>query len=143
MLKEVGINHVLTSPYNSKSNGGCDRSVRSLKGCLRRDKVKKIRQQKIDELTYLLNQHPQEDTGTAAERFFGRSLRSCLPNSLTRFVDHTKLIENRKASRWSWLSRRGGLPRRPGDKIVIQDVLSLSGTRLSCFNVKTNCVMSR
>ena len=66
MLKEVGINHVLMSPYNSKSNGGCERSVRSLKDCLRRDKVKKVTQLKIDELTYLLNQHSQEDSGTAA-----------------------------------------------------------------------------
>ena len=66
MLKEVGINHVLMSPYNSKSNGGCERSLRSLKDCLRRDKVKKVTQLKIDELTYLLNQHSQEDSGTAA-----------------------------------------------------------------------------
>ena len=48
MLKEVGIKHVHTSPYNSKSNGGCE----SLKDCLKRDKVKKVTQQVLDELTY-------------------------------------------------------------------------------------------
>ena len=81
MLREVGINHVCTSSYNSKSNGGVERSVRSIKDGLRKDKVKKVTQQKIDELTYLLNQHPQDDAGTPAERFFGRSPRSVLPNS--------------------------------------------------------------
>ena len=51
MLKDVGIKHVHTSPYNSKSNGGCERGKRSLKDCLKRDKVKKIPQQVLDELT--------------------------------------------------------------------------------------------
>ena len=59
MLKKVGINHVLTSLYNSKSNGGCERSVRSLKDCLKRDKVKNVTQQKLDELNRKLG--VQED----------------------------------------------------------------------------------
>ena len=39
--------------------------------CLKRDKIKKVTQQVLDELT----------------SYVGRSPRSCLPNSLTRFVD--------------------------------------------------------
>ena len=97
LLKDVGINHVHTSPYNSKSNGGVERSVRSLNDVLRRENIKKVTQQRMDETTYLINQHPQDDSGTPAQRFFGQSPRSCLPNSLTQCVDHTRLIENRKA----------------------------------------------
>ena len=48
LLKEVGINHVHTSPYNSKSNGGVERSVRSIKDVLRRENIKKVTQQKLD-----------------------------------------------------------------------------------------------
>ena len=70
MLKEVGIKHVHTSPYNSKSNGGCERGIRSLKDCLKRDKFKKVTQQVLDELTYNINSHPQDESGSAAERVF-------------------------------------------------------------------------
>ena len=59
--------------------------------------IKKVTQQVLDELPYNINAHPQDESiGSAAERFFGRSPRSCLPNSLNRFVDHNKLIESRK-----------------------------------------------
>ena len=72
MLKEDGIKHVHTSPFNSKSNGGCERGIRSLKDCLKRDKIKKVTQQVLDELTYDINIHPQDESvGSAAERFFG------------------------------------------------------------------------
>ena len=84
LLKSVGINHIHTSPYNSKSNGGVERSVRSIKDVLKRENIKKVTQQKLDEICYLVNQHPQDSSGTPAERFFGRSPRFCLPNSLTR-----------------------------------------------------------
>ena len=77
MLKEVGIKHVHMSPYNSKSNRGCERGIRSLKDCLKRDKVKKVTLPILDELTYYVNSHPQDESGSAAERFFGRSPRSC------------------------------------------------------------------
>ena len=109
LLKNVGINHVLTSLYNSKPKGGVERSVCSLKDCLRRDNIKKVTQQKIDETIYLINQHSQDDSGTPAEWFFGRSPRSCLANSLTRFVDHTRLIENRKAKQVELAISKGSL----------------------------------
>ena len=67
MLKEVGIKHVHTSHYNSKSNGGCERGIRSLKDCLKRDKIKKIPQQVLNELTYNITTHPQDESvGSAA-----------------------------------------------------------------------------
>ena len=84
-------------------------------------------QQKIDELAYLLNQHPQDDAGTPAERFFGRSPRSCLPNSLTRFVDHSRLIERRKERQISLAIRKGrSAPNdfREGNQILVQDLLT-------------------
>ena len=42
LLKEVGIKQVLTSAYNSKSDDGCERAIRSLKDCLKRDEVMRI-----------------------------------------------------------------------------------------------------
>ena len=51
MLKDVGIKYVHTSPYNSKSIGGCERGIRSSKDWLKIDKGKKVPQQVLDELT--------------------------------------------------------------------------------------------
>ena len=127
LLKEVGINHVHTSPYNSKSNGGMERSVRSIKDVLRRENIKKVTQQKLDKICYLINQHPYESSGTPAERFFGHSPRSCLPNSLTRFVDHSKLIEARKAKQVEMARSKGrSAPNdfREGDLVFVQDLIS-------------------
>ena len=62
LLKSVGNKHVHTSPYNSKSNQA-ERCVRSIKDVLRRDNIKKVTQKKLDEVSYLINQHVQGDSG--------------------------------------------------------------------------------
>ena len=46
--------------YNSKSNGGSERAIRSLKDCLKRDGVKKLTQEILDRLTFNINGHPQD-----------------------------------------------------------------------------------
>ena len=128
LLKGVGINHIHTSPYNSKSNGGCERAVRSIKDCLKRDGIKKITQEIMDKLTFNINGHPQDgDVGTAAERFFGRAPRSLLPNSLKRFVDHHKLIINRRDKQAEIALKKGRSCPNDfdiGDRCVVQDVLN-------------------
>ena len=65
--------------------------------------------------------------GTAAERFFGRAPRSLLPNSLKRFVDHHKLITNRRDKQTEIALKKGrSCPNsfEIGDRCVVQDVLS-------------------
>ena len=128
LMKSVGINHIKTSPYNSKSNGGCERAVRSIKENLRKEGVKKMTQDILDKLTFNINNHPQAgDVGTAAERFFGRAPKSLLPNSLKRFVDHHKLIINRRDKQTQIALKKGrSTPNdyEVGDRCVVQDVIS-------------------
>ena len=135
LLKTVGMVHVHTSPYNSKSNGGVERSVRSIKDVLKREKIRKVTQYKLDKICHLLNQHVQDSSGSPAERFFGRSPRSCLPNSLTRYVDHSQLIEARKQKQVDMATSKGrSAPNdfREGDVVLVQDMLTkkwdISGT---------------
>ena len=77
----------------------------------------------------------QDSSGSPAERFFGRSPRSCLPNSLTRYVDHSKLIEARKQKQVDMATSKGrSAPNdfREGDVVLVQDMLTkkwnISGT---------------
>ena len=72
--------------------------------------------------------HPQEgDIGTTAERFLCRAPRSLLPNSLKRFVDHHKLIINRRDKQTEIALKKGrSCPNsfEVGDRCVVQDVLN-------------------
>ena len=82
----------------------------------------------LDKLTFNINNHPQAgDVGTAAERFFGRAPKSLLPNSLKRFVDHHKLIINRRDKQTQIALKKGrSTPNdyEVGDRCVVQDVIS-------------------
>ena len=51
-LREIRIEHVLTSPYNSPSNGGCERAIRSVKHVLQRDGIRKMTQEILDNITF-------------------------------------------------------------------------------------------
>ena len=89
----------------------------------------------MDKLTFNINVHPQEgDVGTANERFFGRAPRSLLPN-LKRFVDHHKLITNRRDKQTEIALKKGRSSPNDfeiGDRCVVQDVVnkrwSIKGT---------------
>ena len=114
--------------FDVPCGGTNTQAVRSLKDCLKRDGVKKITQEIMDKLTFNINGHPQDgDVGTAAERFFGRAPRSLLPNSLKRFVDHHKLIINRRDKQAEIALKKGrSCPNdfEIGDRCVVQDVLN-------------------
>ena len=59
----------------------------------------------------------------------GRSPISCLPNSVNRFIDHSKLIENRRNKHVELAEKEESFAPHdfePGDKIVIQCNLTKS-----------------
>ena len=99
-----------------------------MKDCLKRDDVRKITQEMLDKITFNINAHPQEvAVGSAVERFFGRTPRNYLPNSINRFVDHHKLIENRKNKQVEISQKKGrSAPNdfEPGNRVIIQWNLS-------------------
>ena len=128
-FSEIGIEHTLTSPYNSPSNGGCERSVKHV---LQIDGRRKITQEILNKINFGINcQVQDEEVGSAAEHFY-RAPRSYLPNSINHFVDHQQFIERRKQKQIE-VSRRKGRSSptdfEPGDKVVIQDHLS------KCWNM--------
>ena len=123
-LEKLGVIHKLTSPYNSSSNGGSERSVRALKHVLHRDMVKTVTQEILDKICFLSNSHIQENCGSAMMRFHGRSPRTYLPNSIERLVEHKQLIKSRMEKQIKLALKKGRTSAdqfQPGDKIVIQD----------------------
>ena len=87
-MSKLGVKHVKSSAYNSASNGGAERTVHSIKEFLRKENIKKVTQELLQELTFKVNNHVQnEKTGSAAERFFRRKPKNMLPNTMERKVD--------------------------------------------------------
>ena len=75
---------------------------------------------------FYINTH-KNDGGSPAERFFRRGPRTCLPNSITRELDHVDLIKTRHAAQERLARSRGHTSRdqfKVGDVVVLQDPVS-------------------
>ena len=121
-LEGMGILHKLSSPYNSQSNGLAERGVRQIKDVLQ--KKKKVDKQELQKIVFDINNHVQKREGTAAERFFRRSPRSNLPNSVNREIDHRNLISNRHKKQEKIATAKGRKSKdqfEVGDDVVIQN----------------------
>ena len=69
-MKELGVEHVKSSAYNSPSNDGAERTVQSIKSFLRKENIQKVTQELLQTICFKVNNHVQDTlTGSAAERF--------------------------------------------------------------------------
>ena len=125
-MKELGVEHVKSSPYNSPSNGGAARTVQHIKSFLRKENIEKVSQELLNKICFKVNNHVQDAlTGSPAERFLSRKPKTLLPNSIEREVDWrsmltertnktTKHVENKK-------ERKSKEEFKVGDKVIIQE----------------------
>ena len=51
-MQQMGVEHTFTSPYNSESNGGCERAFRSVRHCLTRDGINKVTKEVLGKITF-------------------------------------------------------------------------------------------
>ena len=91
----------------------------------------------------MINNHVQSDgSGTAAQRFFRRGVRTLLPNSIVREVDHRALIKKRHEKQMKIAQEKGRSSKdvfKIGDLVTVQDHKSgkwchkgkISGSRLA------------
>ena len=94
-LLTYNIEHKPSSAYHPESNSLAERGVLSVKNEIKKSAVR-ITKQHLNELTFAINtMTSSEGTGNPAERFFGRSVRSRLPNSIDPGVKRSELIERR------------------------------------------------
>ena len=124
-LTGLGIAHVNSSAYNPESNGLAERGVKQIKDVLK--KIKKPTKEKLLEVVFDVNNHVQNDSGSASERFFKRGPRTKLPNSINRQLDHQDLIRARHQKQERIARKKGRTSRdsfRIGDRVVLQNPLS-------------------
>ena len=96
-MRKLGIRHVKSIAYNSASNGGAERTVRSIKEFLRMENIKKVTKELLWELTFKENNHVQNGkTGSEAERFLRSKPKNMLPNTMEREVDWKNMLEERR-----------------------------------------------
>ena len=82
-MKELGVEHVKSSLYNSPSKGGAERTVQSIKSFLRKENIQKVSQELLHKICFKVNNHVQDAlTGSPAERFPKRKPKTLLPNSI-------------------------------------------------------------
>merc|ERR1712055_901658 len=91
-LLTFNIKHKPSSAYHPQSNSLAERGVQSVKNGLKKSAVR-ITKQHLNELTFAINTTTSsEGTGSPAERFFGRSVRSRPPNSIDPEIRSSELI---------------------------------------------------
>ena len=84
-LNKLGIQVLHSSAYNSQSMGLVERSVRTIKEILKKNGH--LSHLMLDEQVFAINAKEDGITGSNNSRFYGRGVRSGLPNSLDRFID--------------------------------------------------------
>ena len=78
-MEDLGIEHRQSSPYNSPSNGGAERTVQHIKSLLRKENIEKVSQELLNKICFKVNNHVQDElTGSPAERFLRRKPKTLL-----------------------------------------------------------------
>ena len=89
-MKKLGVMHCPVSAYSPQSNAQAERAVKSLKDVLKRNP--NMSDLQVKEMVFSINSRKQpEGVGSPHERFFNRSVRTGLPNSLHREIDSEAL----------------------------------------------------
>ena len=123
-MNKLGIKVLHSSAYNSQSMGLVERSVRTIKEILKKNGH--LSQLMLDEQVFAINSREDGVTGSNNSRFFGRGIRSGLPNSLDRFIDWKEDIRKRgelKEKRFLKKERTvGKLTYEVGEHVRLQDI---------------------
>ena len=116
--------HRYSSAYRPQSNSPAERAVKSLKDVL--EKLSKLDTRTLREVVFNVNNHvSQNDSGSNAERFFLRGIRSNLPNSFRPNLNVDDLIRIRSDKRQKAAEKMG---RRSADEFEVGQVVRVQDT---------------
>ena len=106
-MENYGVKIIHSSAYHPQSQGLVERSVRTLKEILSKNKNKKMSQTDLNEHLYALNCLEDGEKGSAMSRFMGRATRTMIPNSLRRAINWRKQIQLRGEQIEKRVQKRG------------------------------------
>ena len=93
-LNSRHINHRYSSAYRAQSNSPAERGVRSIKDVL--NKIPSFTDKTVRTVIFNVNQHVAPDgSGSPAERFFKRRIRTGLPTILQKEIKQEDLMNIR------------------------------------------------
>ena len=120
-MDKYGIHHTACSPEYHQGNGAAEKAVDSLKKMLR----KTGKNSDVRELAFKLNSRIRPGAGcTPMESFFGRRVKSDLPNAFAKECEVMTTIEKRIRKQFEIARRRGHWSRDTfsvNDRVRIRD----------------------
>ena len=94
-MEDYGVKIIHSSAYHPQSQGLVERSVKTLKEILEKNKNNNTSQTTLNEQLYALNCLEQGEQGSAMSRFMGRATRTVIPNFLRHVIDWHRHIQFR------------------------------------------------
>ena len=124
-LTQLNIKLVPSSCYHSQSNSLAERAVQSVKNCLKKS-AERFTNLHLMEMVFSINTtQSAEGTGSPSMRFFGRALRTNLPNSIGPEIRSQDLIRKRierHDARITKTNKRNKILYNVGDRVRLQNV---------------------
>ena len=124
-LDSIADNTHTTSAYRASSNGLVERQIGRLKASLER--IGSVTKESLLKLLFELNTTAMQDgTGSPSAKFFGRGVRSYLPNSLDREIERRLLVKKRHAKQVALATAKGRASKdvfKVGDRVRVRNIL--------------------
>ena len=113
----------ITSAYRSQPNGLVERAIGKLKASAER--IGEMNPPILLKILFEINVTPTQDsTGSPASKFFGRSIRSSLPNSVDREIERRQLTKRRQENQTQLYLKKGRSSKDQfhiGDKVGVRN----------------------
>ena len=140
-LNKVGTRHINSSAYSPTSNGCAERGVGQVKSVLEKlGKKNVLKQELLNEIVFKINSHVSKETGSALERFFGRTMKTYLPELGKKSFDQAAAIKKRSDQQLAIAHKLG---RRSADKFKTGDLVVCQNTTTGKWTVRGRIIKAR
>ena len=140
-VEEVGTRHVNSSAYNPSPNGAGERGVGQIKQVLEKLGSRNLLTQEfLNFICFKINSNMNRNTGSALERFFGRTVQTYIPSLFRKEFDQASAIKKRSDEQYQIAMKLG---RRSADTFKKQDLVVCQNPRSGKWTVRGRIIETR